>query len=423
MEKLKQTLSQINWNFTDYNSIKYPLDINSIPWYPATFPAPIPKFLIALLTNEGDTVLDPFGGKGTTSVEALKQNRAFYYNDLNPFAVDITKLIVNSLRYCNLNVSLLEGLKIDVIKLEKLKSHTYLEDIIITKDTKANDLLKFYTENMEERLVQNHISEEAIWWYHVDTLTELLNIFEMVRLKEDSENDIFNIEKLAFVTILKDVSSQRGHFTYVTDNCRPKKLHYYDAISAYVLMLERIKLSIEDFLKQNRLINDSDKLIQQINRSIIHRGDARKLEWIDDSSIDLVITSPPYLCAQDYIRTMRLYNFFSPDSNFNKLSSDEIGARSKRRGIPDKVINEFYGDMQMVFEEIYRVLRTGKFFCLIIGQGKGKITQGYDTITDLISRVSNCGFNVYFQTKRNISYKSVRIGGVDTEDIVIFQKQ
>lgn len=75
-------------------------------------------------------------------------------------------------------------------------------------------------------------------------------------------------------------------------------------------MLERIKLSIEDFLKQNRLINDSDKLIQQINRSIIHRGDARKLEWIDDSSIDLVITSPPYLCAQDYIRTMRLYNFF-----------------------------------------------------------------------------------------------------------------
>lgn len=222
MEKLKQTLSQINWNFTDYNSIKYPLDINSIPWYPATFPAPIPKFLIALLTNEGDTVLDPFGGKGTTSVEALKQNRAFYYNDLNPFAVDITKLIVNSLRYCNLNVSLLEGLKIDVIKLEKLKSHTYLEDIIITKDTKANDLLKFYTENMEERLVQNHISEEAIWWYHVDTLTELLNIFEMVRLKEDSENDIFNIEKLAFVTILKDVSSQRGHFTYVTDNCRPK---------------------------------------------------------------------------------------------------------------------------------------------------------------------------------------------------------
>ena len=83
MEKLKQTLSQINWNFPDYNSTKYPLDINSIPWYPATFPAPIPKFLIALLTSEGDIVLDPFGGKGTTCVESLKQNRVSYYNDLN----------------------------------------------------------------------------------------------------------------------------------------------------------------------------------------------------------------------------------------------------------------------------------------------------------------------------------------------------
>lgn len=421
MEKLKQILSQINWNFADYNSIKYPLDINSIPWYPATFPAPIPKFLIALLTDEEDIVLDPFGGKGTTSVEALKQNRISYYNDLNPFAVDMTKLIINSLRCCNLDISLLE--RLDTDKLEKLRSQTYLEDITITKDIKLDDLLKLYSENIQDRLVKNDISIETIWWYHVDTLTELLNIFEMLRLKEDDRNEIFNIKKLAFVTILKDVSSQRGHFTYVTDNCRPKKLHYYDAISAFALMVERIKLSIEDFLKQNWLTNEPNKLVQQINSSIIHRGDARKLEWIDNNSIDLVITSPPYLCAQDYIKTMRLYNFFFPDSDFNKLSLYEIGARNKRRGRPDKVISEFYSDMQMVFEEIYRVLRTGKFFCLIIGQGKGKITHGYDTIADLISRASECGFNIFFQTQRNISYKSVRIGGVDTEDIVIFQKQ
>lgn len=423
MEKLKQTLSQINWNFSDYNSTKYPLDINSIPWYPATFPAPIPKFLIALLTNEGDIVLDPFGGKGTTCVESLKQNRASYYNDLNPFAVDITKHIVDSLRCCNFDVSILEKLETNRTELVELKSQTYLEDIIITKETKADDLLRFYTGNIKERFVKNNISEETIWWYHVDTLTELLNIFEIERLQENGGKDLFNIKKLAFVTILKEVSSQRGHFTYVTDNCRPKKLRYYSAISAYVLMLERIKLSIENFLKQNSLTNKQNKLMQQINSSIIHRGDARKLDWIDNNSIDLVITSPPYLCAQDYIRTMRLYNFFFPDRDFKKLSLNEIGARSKRRGIPDKVINEFYSDMQMVFEEIYRVLKTGKFFCLIIGQGKGKITQGYDTITDLVNKASNCGFGIFFQTKRNISYKSVRIGGVDTEDIIIFQKQ
>ena len=62
MEDVLQTLQGINWDFSDYNSSKYPLDINSIPWYPATLVPPIPKFLIALLTKPGDIVFDPFGG-------------------------------------------------------------------------------------------------------------------------------------------------------------------------------------------------------------------------------------------------------------------------------------------------------------------------------------------------------------------------
>lgn len=423
MEKLKQTLSQINWDFTDYNSIKYPIDINSIPWYPATFPAPIPKFLIALLTKEGDIVLDPFGGKGTTCVEALKQNRFFCYNDLNPFAVDIIKLIIDSLYYYSLEPSMLGKLETDKIKREKLNSKTYSQDIVISKETTEADLLKLYPQNIKERLERNQVSRETIWWYHVDTLIELLNILETAKLKEERHNDILKIKKLALITILKDVSSQHGHFTYVTDNCRPKKLHYYDAIFAYFSMIERITLSIEEFLKQDKLTNKVGRLEQRIENSHIHKGDARKLDWLKDSSIDLVITSPPYLCAQDYIKTMRLNNFFFPDDAFGWLYSNEIGARSKRKGKPSKVVNEFYDDMKKVFKEIYRVLKRDKFFCLIIGQGHGKVTQGYDTIADLISKAEECGFQIFSRAQRNISYKSVRIGGVNTEDIVIFQKQ
>ena len=76
-DEILQSLNIINWEFKDYNSAKYPLDINSIPWYPATFPAPIPKYLIGLLSEPGDMVFDPFGGKGTTAIEALKQKRKF----------------------------------------------------------------------------------------------------------------------------------------------------------------------------------------------------------------------------------------------------------------------------------------------------------------------------------------------------------
>lgn len=423
MEKLKQTLSQINWDFTDYNSIKYPIDINSIPWYPATFPAPIPRFLIALLTKEGEIVLDPFGGKGTTCVEALKQNRLFYYNDLNPFAVDIIKLIIDSLYCYSLDPSMLKKLETDKIKRENLNSKTYPQDIIISKETTEADLFKLYPQNMKERLEKNQVSREAIWWYHVDTLIELLNILEKAELKKEPHNDILKIKKLALITILKDVNSQRGHYTYVTDNCRPPKLHYYDAVFAYASMVERIKLSIEEFLKQDKLTNRMDQLEKRIENSHIYKGDARKLEWLRDSSIDLVITSPPYLCAQDYIKTMRLSNFFFPDDAFGWLYKNEIGARSKRKGKPSKVVNEFYDDMKQVFKEIYRVLKKDKFFCLIFGQGKGKVTRDYDTIAGLISKAEECGFQIFNRTRRNIIYKSMRIGGVDTEDIVIFQKQ
>ena len=90
MEKLIQTLNQINWDFSDYNSLKFPLDINSIPWYPATLPPPIPKFLIALLTKENDIVFDPFMVVGSTAIAALELNRKFCGCEINKEYYDAT---------------------------------------------------------------------------------------------------------------------------------------------------------------------------------------------------------------------------------------------------------------------------------------------------------------------------------------------
>ena len=43
--------------------------------HPAVFPGAIPRWFILLFTDEGDTVLDPFAGSGTTLVEAAKLQR------------------------------------------------------------------------------------------------------------------------------------------------------------------------------------------------------------------------------------------------------------------------------------------------------------------------------------------------------------
>ena len=355
MEKLIQTLNQINWDFSDYNSLKFPLDINSIPWYPATLPPPIPKFLIALLTKENDIVFDPFGGKGTAVIEAIKQNRRFCYNDLNPYAVDITTEIVNIIKSCYIDEMQLSNiLKTDIAILQNNKMHFCSECEEGYEGKNKEIILQYYDSKLLEEIKTLGLSEELIYWYHYNTLKELIQIYKLIG---NVRNIAYYMRKFAFVSILKEVCSQRGHFTYITDNCRPYKIIYYNAFSAYTSMLERIKCSAQEFKKQFKVTNDAGNMLDIINKSNINCGDARKLKWIENNSIDFVITSPPYLCAQDYIKTMRLINLFFPDERFSDLPNKEIGARARRRGKAVEVVRSFYNDMDDVLGEIRRVLK------------------------------------------------------------------
>ncbi len=421
MEKLIQTLERINWDFSDYSSVKFPLDINSIPWYPATFPSLIPKFLIALLSGKGSVVLDPFGGKGTVAVEALKQGRKFVYNDLNPFAADIARNIMGTLLGSfEDGEQITKIIRSDREMLEKDKLRQCEDDEYVGKDeTVINQL---YEQDFWNRLDRNGINRDVVYWYHKDTLREMLAIYDAIT---GGEKDFsYHVRKFAFAAILKGVSSQRGHFTYVTDNCLPETIRYYNASAAYCSMLERVDGAVKEFRKQFSAVNFGGNLHHLIGESVIHCGDARGLDWLGDESVDLVITSPPYLCAQDYVKTMRLINLFFPEENLQDIISKEIGARFMRRKKSETVVQNFYDDLDRVIGELWRVLKEDGYFCLIIGQGKGKITDGYDTVQAVVDiAVEKHGFDKVFQTVRRISYKMVRIGGVDNEEIFVFHKR
>jgi site-specific DNA-methyltransferase (adenine-specific)/site-specific DNA-methyltransferase (cytosine-N4-specific) len=56
----------------------------------ATFPESLPEWFINLFTNQGDTVLDPFMGSGTTIVVAQRMNRKAIGIDILPEYHDIT---------------------------------------------------------------------------------------------------------------------------------------------------------------------------------------------------------------------------------------------------------------------------------------------------------------------------------------------
>ena len=66
--------------------------------HPAPFPVELPQRLIELYTYEGDLVLDPFMGSGTTAVAAVRTRRHFVGYDTDPSYVAMAKVRVKEER-------------------------------------------------------------------------------------------------------------------------------------------------------------------------------------------------------------------------------------------------------------------------------------------------------------------------------------
>ena len=86
----------------------------------APFPVWLPNWFIRLMTKEGDTVLDPFVGSGTTMLAAV---------DLNRKAIGIEKQRGYA-RLCkrNLDARLLKGRSTDDVIYERLRTRKRKQD-------------------------------------------------------------------------------------------------------------------------------------------------------------------------------------------------------------------------------------------------------------------------------------------------------
>jgi DNA modification methylase len=64
--------------------------------YPTQKPEALLRRIIEMSTNEGDIVLDPAAGSGTTGFVAKKLNRKYILFDINPDSIDICKKRLDS---------------------------------------------------------------------------------------------------------------------------------------------------------------------------------------------------------------------------------------------------------------------------------------------------------------------------------------
>jgi SAM-dependent methyltransferase len=178
------------------------------------------------------------------------------------------------------------------------------------------------------------------------------------------------ITKQAGASLAMDVSHSRPHKVFDVAPIKPLK-QYLPAVDA---VLRRSPFSAQE----------------NFPRATVQRADARMLP-LGDESVDLVITSPPYLNAIDYlrghklslvwmghkieeIRNLRSGNIGTECSNQSALANECVRLAMTEMGNTGRLSERFQGmlaryvsDMNAVLSEVSRVLKDKAGAVLVVG--------------------------------------------------------
>jgi len=316
--------------------------------YPAKFIPQIPQTTILSLTREGDTILDPFGGCGTTLVEAKLLNRNAIAVDINPIGVLVSKakttsLIKNQIDRIN-----------TILSLIKTDTKNFYEG----KQTKINYVIPNF-------INLNH-------WFDSNVSHELA--IAIAYLKKVEDEDLRNYLLTAFSSIIVDVSNQESDTRFAAIK---KELRSFIVIDTLISKLERMNKRILEFSN-----NASNSKVS------IFKGDARNLDFLEDNSIDHVVTSPPYANTYDYY----LYHKFRMvwlGYDVKEVQDNEIGSRNRHSSKKEE-IDTFEKDLDDCLREVSRVLKPNKYAVIVIGDSviRGKLIKA-DILLEKIANKNN----------------------------------
>lgn len=148
-------------------------------------------------------------------------------------------------------------------------------------------------------------------------------------------------------------------------NCIGVDINY----NAVILTLHRLYWLEESVHKRRRRVKTDEEGNVLETWSKVYHGDARRLTLIQDNSIDLIATHPPYWNIIEYSGETRVKG---------DLSKTET-------------LEEYLSLMKDVAKELYRVLKPGRYLGLLVGDTR--IHKHYVPVTHYVLRVfMNAGF-------------------------------
>ena len=352
--------------------------------YRACFKPQLPAYFIDRLTQPGDIVYDPFSGRGTTAVEAALHGRTVIANDVNPLSAVLT--------------------------------HPRLELPSVTEIDARLRTLRFSARPPS--------GLDLSMFFHPDTEYELLGLREYLYRRSRSGHEDSVDRWIRMVATNRLTGHSPGFFSVYTlppnqavsaedqvrINARLKQEPDYRDIRALILKKSK-KL-------QGRLAAaERWRLRKAAEEALLLSKDARGTREIPTDSVQLTVTSPPFLDVVQYARDNWLRCWF------NGFDAEAIAARITMA----REVEHWAGEMAGVFAELYRVTRRGGWVAFEVGE----VRRGAVKLEEVVAPLGiDAGFEcsaILINTQRFT--KTANIWGVannklgtNSNRIVLFRK-
>lgn len=329
--------------------------------YPCRSVAYVPRMILEDFSanTSNFAVLDPFMGSGTTAIEAVRFAKSVHGVEVDPYARLIAE--VSSSKYTFLEIDEIQEL-ISEIKM---------------KAPQQEAISELYPElkNIE-------------YWFSEGNFAELLKLKSTIFDLTD-EGKFRNFLLAAFGDIIRACSKAERQ------SLKPYISKKYEKTPKPVM---------EEF---SRI---SQKYIDAVHLSGMNKSDGITWEGWDatnfdvSTSIDLAITSPPYINAMDYTRCIKLESAWigtADDEAIRTVRNAQLGESIRRhRTVEDEFIYSiakshfgtletideirfrtalvFFDDMKRNLQSVFRALKSGGKYYIIIGNSK---IRGFDVPT------------------------------------------
>jgi DNA modification methylase len=352
--------------------------------YRACFKPQLPAYFIERFTREGDVVYDPYSGRGTTAVEAALHGRTAIANDVSPLSGILTRPRLELPSIADIDA--------------RLRS------------------LRF--------TARPRTSLDLSMFFHPGTEHAILALREYLQRRRSTGTEDAVDRWIRMVATNRLTGHSPGFFSVYT-------LPPNQAVSAEDQLRINAKLKQEPEFRDVRALIMKKSLQLQGRLSASDRWrlrtaaanarllveDASATAAIAADSVQLTITSPPFLDVVQYARDNWLRCWF------NGLDAETIGARITM----SRTVEQWAQAMRPVLRELYRVARPGGWVAFEVGEirrGEVKLEEivaplgieaGFDCSAILINAQS-------FTKTANIWGVANNRLGTNSNRIVLFQK-